>query len=73
MFTTIVEIFDPYNLEHLEAYKVLLETGVWPVGFVPEGTVIPSMWQIQIAHKMAEAWIESALAGSILGMPNFSD
>ena len=49
--------FDPYDREHLEAYKHLNDTGCWPEGFVPEDMEYPPAHQILIAGKLAACWV----------------
>ena len=65
----ITDFFDVYNIDHIVAYKGLLETGKWPEGFIPEGTTFPKTWQIHIAFKMSNAWTFQAMAGNIYGIP----
>lgn len=50
--------FDPHNQEHLEAYSYLMKTGVWPEGFINQDIIFLTNWQVCIAHKLAEAWLE---------------
>jgi hypothetical protein len=51
--------FDPHNLNHIDAYKQLCKTGVWP----PEHDIIERLespaWIMLIQGKMAAAWAES--------------
>jgi hypothetical protein len=57
----IVEFFDPYNIEHIRAYRHLQEQGMWPVGFIPENvkkSPVPSGWTILMVNKIADAWID---------------
>ena len=53
---TILEFFDHTKVEHLKAFLVLWDTGMWPVGFVPEGTTFPPQWHYNIMAEMAKAW-----------------
>jgi hypothetical protein len=57
MKTNLNDFFDPYNKEHLIAYRHLQEEGCFPAGFVPDDVEIPLHWQILIANKMVNAWI----------------
>lgn len=57
----IIEFFDEDDINHLKAYKHLLDTGMWPKGFVPEGTEFPPVWQILIANTLANAWLDHVL------------
>jgi hypothetical protein len=71
---SIIDFFDPYNVEHLKAYRVLEKTGSWPKGFLPkdgEGMEWPMVWQAGLTAKMAKAWLAQAEAGHIFGMPHF--
>lgn len=52
-----IEFFDIKDKEHLKAYRHLYETGVWPEGFIPEGTEFDSGWQMAIQSKMATAYV----------------
>ena len=56
----VVEFFDVYNQEHIIAYQHLQETGKWPIDFAIElsGHPHPSMWQVGIINKMADAWVK---------------
>jgi hypothetical protein len=73
---SIVDFFDPYNVEHLKAYRVLEKTGFWPKEFLPEDDYKnmewPLIWQAALTAKMTAAWLEQAEAGHIFGMPNFN-
>ena len=65
----MIEFFDPYNMEHIRAYKYMAEHGCWPGNFATEITVYPVAWQVIIAIKMANVWVEQVLAGNVVGMP----
>lgn len=52
----IIEWFDPYNVEHVKAYEHMIETGVWPKDFIPEGITFPTGWCASLNYKMAAAW-----------------
>jgi len=60
------EWFDPNNIEHLRAYKHLQNAGAWPEGFKPGNIYMESFWQIMLAGKIANAWIEYKLANKSL-------
>ena len=68
---SIVDFFEVYNIDHIAAYKNLMDTGKWPEGFVPEGTASDPMWQVEIANKMAHAWVEQAMSGRVYGIPEY--
>lgn len=59
---SIIDFFDPHNLEHIKAYSVLVDSGVWPANFVPPLTVFPSGWHCLLAFKITDAWMEYSLA-----------
>jgi hypothetical protein len=58
------EWFDPDNQEHLQAYRKLQDEGIWPHWFTkPKDVELESTWQILIAFKMANRWIDFKLKG----------
>ncbi len=57
----LVDWFDPYNMEHIRAYRHLQNTGVWPYGFISAGVVIGMNWQVLLQSKLAAAWVEHML------------
>lgn len=63
---TIVEFFDPLDIQHVRAYDYLCNNAIWPEEFhkmlKDEGIEFPSAWQGSLAFKMADAWIEHVLA-----------
>ena len=65
----VAEYFDPYNMEHLLAYRFLKENGKWPEGFIPQEISDQPVWSRDVRIKMTEAWIEQVLAGNVIGMP----
>lgn len=62
--TNLVDFFDPHNIEHIRAYKHLMETGKWPLDFAIEASGHPTtqLWQVEIVNKMANAWVEMKLS-----------
>ena len=54
---SILEFFDVYNYDHLQAFKALSASGAWPIGFIPNGTTFTPQWQIALIAWMAEAWV----------------
>lgn len=58
----VTDFFDPHDLQHIKAYAVLIDSGAWPEGFIPKGTIFPSGWQCFLAFKMTDAWMEYTLA-----------
>lgn len=63
--------FDPHNPEHMKAYEHLCTTGAWPLGFLPEGVEIPTLWLQEIQAKMAQAWLHAMKHGQIIGTMPF--
>jgi hypothetical protein len=64
--TSIVDWFNPHNLEHLQAYKDLNKTGVWPKAFWDKIAEIDHLemttgWQVAIACKIADAFVKEKL------------
>lgn len=63
----LTDFFDPYNIEHVKAYKCVMETGVWPVEFNKEmeekGIKRGYTWQVGIAMKIADAWVKEKTEG----------
>ena len=68
---TIVDFFDPYNVEHMKAFEVLNTTGCWPVGFVADDIEIPHTWIIGLYGKISNAWLEKVKNGHVFGVPSF--
>ena len=52
------EWFNPEDIEHLRAYRILQKTGSWPVDFVPESIWIEPGWQAILAFQLANKWID---------------
>lgn len=59
---SIIDFFDPHDFEHIQAYAVLVESGMWPEGFIPDGTIFPSDWYCMLAFKITDAWMQHMLA-----------
>jgi len=55
------EWFDPNNIEHIQAYKHLQNTGAWPNGFKLNDIFPENNWQILLAFKLANAWVDYKL------------
>lgn len=53
----LLDWFDITNEAHLQAYVHLSKTGFWPEGFLPEGIVLPNLWQVTLAGRMADAYL----------------
>lgn len=59
----IVEYFDEYNRDHILAWKYLSENGHWSHEFQAQLDDAgidewPIAWQVCLAGKMAEAWVQ---------------
>lgn len=80
---TIVEFFDPRNIDHMTAWVHLGAKGTWPEGFLPDGVEFPPTWSYGIAMKIAlyyaVSWLgcplpedlsESASETFLKGIPN---
>jgi hypothetical protein len=60
---TIIDFFDPKNIEHLIAFREMQNTGIWPRWFWDwvENCEIPSMWYSMIAMKITNEYIKEKL------------
>ena len=58
---SITEWFNPHDADHLRAYVVLIQTGIWPQGFLPSNITFPVLWTVVLIQKMADAWVSYAL------------
>ena len=56
------EWFNPDDMDHLHAYHILQQTGMWPKGFKPENIYIEPGWQAILAFKLANRWIDHKLS-----------
>lgn len=64
-----VEFFNPYNFEHLKAFRHLRKTGAWPENFIPDYVEMNGYWLLDIQYEMANTLIDLAFNGKIIGMP----
>ena len=55
---TMYEFFDPYDPNHIAAYRQLERNGSWPAGFLPDNLEMGSLWHVEIVGKMAQAWLK---------------
>lgn len=64
---SIVDWFDPYNAEHLRAFRSVRNGGSWPEGVLPASLVVgkpfymtywPKDWQDQLKSKIADIWTD---------------
>jgi len=58
---TIVDFFDPNDIEHIKAYRHLELTGTWPEDFLPNSAEFFPGWQIAIEMKLASAYVNYML------------
>ena len=54
----IVEWFNVQSDEHLAAYRILEQSGLWPEGFIPEEVSLSPGWHMQLMWKMASACLD---------------
>jgi hypothetical protein len=57
----IAEWFEVENIEHLTAYKVLMDTGSWPEGFIPAHVELSSIWQVSLMSMMTAEYINDCM------------
>ncbi len=55
----VVDIFDPYNQDHIEAYRELEKTGSWDTSKLSDQKLSDPRpnWQMLLMAKMAKAWL----------------
>ena len=58
---TIKDWFDPHSPEHLEAFKEMSHTGMWPKYFIPDDIHFGSFWRLELLELMANAWMDSQI------------
>lgn len=63
--TTLSDWFDPYDIEHCRAYRFVEINGHLPEGFVPEHVDFDIMWQVVVAAKMGQAWLDAVEQGKV--------
>ena len=66
---TFIEWFNPDDIEHIYAYHVLQNTGMWPKGFVPEEIYMNPHWNMFIQSKLADKWIDHKLSNELRTNP----
>lgn len=57
---SIVEFFDPSNVEHLKEYQKLYKTGVWSEEFIKD-LDIPQGWFGLILDKIANYYVTTTI------------
>jgi hypothetical protein len=66
---SVVNWFDPNKLEHLQAYQVLNDTGLWPEHFIPADVRFPVGWAGQLNMRLADLYVNEKvkqLTGKVL-------
>lgn len=63
---SVIDWFDPYNMEHLQAFKDLQKTGFWPKDFwnkiiTDDRIEMVTGWQLGIYVKVANAFLKEKL------------
>lgn len=76
--TSIIEFFNPHDVEHLKAYQYMEKKGTFPKKFYSKlkdefgrELTFEGCWQVGVAGKMAAAWLKAAEQGKIVGMRPF--
>lgn len=57
---TIVDFFNPNDIEHVKAFNFFQKNSRWPESFVvPDHDInfYPSQWNIDILKKISEYWL----------------
>lgn len=55
------EFFDPWSTEHIRAFDVACKTGMWPIGFIPDGMEMGSFWFVTAITAISEAYCDVVL------------
>jgi hypothetical protein len=58
---SIVDWFDHKQLQHLQAYQYLKETGLWPKFFIPAEIGFPVGWESSLAIKLADIFVDEKI------------
>jgi len=61
----IVDWFDVNNPTHVRAYNNLMKTGAWEKGFIPVGMEFPPNWQVLVAGKLADTYVQKKIADNL--------
>jgi hypothetical protein len=70
MSLKIQDWFDPYDIDHVIAYKHLTQEGIWPAGFVPGYVTFNSGWVVAILGKLADAWVKHRIPSYYVVFPD---
>lgn len=62
--TSIIDWFDPCNINHLRAFKDIQDGIPWPDGFLPEDIEFPTLWLTTLMSKITDIYIDSMLSKS---------
>jgi hypothetical protein len=55
---TILDFFNPLDIDHLRAYQHLQQKGTWPENFVPWDKIeFGANWITELTTKMADLWV----------------
>jgi hypothetical protein len=57
----LLDWFNPKKVEHITAWKYLMDNGVWPENFLPKDIIIPSFWNELLTRKLARYWVDYML------------
>lgn len=57
--------FDPDNIDHIKSFVTLMETGVWPKGFIPKNVEMDVNWYVRIMIKMGDYWVKQKMLGNV--------
>jgi len=55
--TDFIEWFDPERNDHVDAYIVYIETGKWPLEFIPPEVIMGIDWSIALWAKLAAMYV----------------
>ena len=62
-----VNWFNPRNKEHIQAFRHLKNTGMWPKDFIPENVKMDAYWHMRLVDKLANYWVDNfSLIASVL-------
>ena len=57
----ITDWFNVKDINHLKAYQHLQKTGNWPKDFLPSNIESPQLWQVELAVKLANAYVSEQI------------
>lgn len=64
---SIIDWFDPHNMDHLQALNHLNNEGAWPEGFLPEEIQMINHWYFMLMVKVADCWMTHKLQEEMKG------